>query len=1559
MNITDSPNSPPVVGAGADQEVVEGATVTLSGTSRSGGRPDVLVDPRRLPQITFANQTALSTSFTAPDVAADTTITVTLTANDGTVEVSDALQVNITDSPNSPPVVGAGADQEVVEGATVTLSGTANDADPEDDLTYSWTHDGSLTITFANQTALSTSFTAPDVAADTTITVTLTANDGTVEVSDALQVNITDSPNSPPVVGAGADQEVAEGATVTLSGTANDADPEDDLTYSWTHDGSLTITFANQTALSTSFTAPDVAADTTITVTLTANDGTVEVSDALQVNITDSPNSPPVVGAGADQEVVEGATVTLSGTANDADPEDDLTYSWTHDGSLTITFANQTALSTSFTAPDVAADTTITVTLTANDGTVDVSDALQVNITDSPNSPPVVGAGADQEVAEGATVSLSGTATDGDPEDDLTYSWTHDGSLTITFANQTALSTSFTAPDVAADTTITVTLTANDGTVDVSDALQVNITDSPNSPPVVGAGADQEVAEGATVTLSGTANDADPEDDLTYSWTHDGSLTITFANQTALSTSFTAPDVAADTTITVTLTANDGTVEVSDALQVNITDSPNSPPVVGAGADQEVVEGATVSLSGTATDGDPEDDLTYSWTHDGSLTITFANQTALSTSFTAPDVAADTTITVTLTANDGTVEVSDALQVNITDSPNSPPVVGAGADQEVVEGATVSLSGTATDGDPEDDLTYSWTHDGSLTITFANQTALSTSFTAPDVAADTTITVTLTANDGTVEVSDALQVNITDSPNSPPVVGAGADQEVAEGATVSLSGTATDGDPEDDLTYSWTHDSDLAITITGSDSASASFTAPNVAANTTVTVTLTVNDGTVDVSDALRVTVTDSPNTPPTVEAGPDQTVDEGATVTLSGTATDADPEDTLTYSWNQTSGTAVALSGGNTASPTFTAPLVESEADLVFELTVGDGAYEDTDTVTITVLDGAGNMPNADAGPDRAVDEGDPVTLDGTGSSDPDGDQISYSWRQISGIIVKLSGGNTASPTFVASSVSSLETLVFELTVSDGTHSNTDTVTVVIGNRPDALPTAVNPGSKGGGSDSSSGGSPAAVSDSPAAVSDSPAAVSGSHSRARPETPYQPALDLNTVLLSKLAAIPSAALQTLDTFDPFVPVLPINALDLPLNIDGTGYPLGGLINTLDPHQIAVGKPVRMTFTVYDRSDIVHFAVYLNLHGSDAIISNSDTYIRFDNGHVSVTDPNGFIADASITVETDMYRQSKKRVQLDTEFEDGMGLTSMAVRVVDEKSRSTTVQILDALGLPEPVPEPEPEPEPIPEPEPDTRTGTRAGTRTRTGTRAGTRTRTGTRAGTRTRTDTRTETGTAGRRLPNCSDDIRNLAGDAGSVPEGGSGTCRNEHGGRRAVHGRPLPAVLFATACGCRHGAGEPGSLGGDPDPCHPDAPDAAPAGPGRRVLRAAGAGPRDGDPSAKRPDIPGHAGGGAGRDQKGASQAEDWSRPVQRRPAKGLRPDPAGNRPLLAPAARTRRILRPHAKCYGRTLFRSGFLPPPPAGRGGAAKRSSHQISVRTNFPSSAFPRLDARRI
>ena len=144
---------------------------------------------------------------------------------------------------------------------------------------------------------------------------------------------------------------------------------------------------------------------------------------------------------------------------------------------------------------------------------------------------------------------------------------------------------------------------------------------------------------------------------------------------------------------------------------------------------------------------------------------------------------------------------------------------------------------------------------------------------------------------------------------------AGIDQRIDEGSAVTLAGTVSDEDPEDGLKYSWSHNSTLSITLAGGDTATTTFTAPNVSEETTIEFTLTVNDGTVDVSDSVTITVADSANRPPSVNAGIDQRIDEGSAVTLAGTVSDEDPEDGLKYSWSHNS-TLVhhALAGGDTA---------------------------------------------------------------------------------------------------------------------------------------------------------------------------------------------------------------------------------------------------------------------------------------------------------------------------------------------------------------------------------------------------------------------------------------------------------------------------------------------------------------------------------------------------------------------------------------------------------------------------------------------------------------------
>ena len=89
---------------------------------------------------------------------------------------------------------------------------------------------------------------------------------------------------------------------MNLNATATDADPEDTLDYTWTHNSTdLTIAFTNNKAVDTTFDAPNVSEETDVEFTLAVNDGTVTVSDTMVVTITDSANSPPVVNAGVNQ----------------------------------------------------------------------------------------------------------------------------------------------------------------------------------------------------------------------------------------------------------------------------------------------------------------------------------------------------------------------------------------------------------------------------------------------------------------------------------------------------------------------------------------------------------------------------------------------------------------------------------------------------------------------------------------------------------------------------------------------------------------------------------------------------------------------------------------------------------------------------------------------------------------------------------------------------------------------------------------------------------------------------------------------------------------------------------------------------------------------------------------------------------------------------------------------------------------------------------------------------------------------------------------------------------
>lgn len=98
---------------------------------------------------------------------------------------------------------------------------------------------------------------------------------------------------------------------------------------------------------------------------------------------------------------------------------------------------------------------------------------------------------------------------------------------------------------------------------------------------------------------------------------------------------------------------------------------------------------------------------------------------------------------------------------------------------------------------------------------------------------------------------------------------------------------------------------------------------------------------------------------------------------------------------------------------------------------------------------------PVANAGNNQTVDENTTVTLDASASSDSDGSIDLYQWSQTAGTAAALSASNVAMPTFTTPTISTSETLSFQVTVTDNDGaSDTASVNVIV-NHPNSAPTA------------------------------------------------------------------------------------------------------------------------------------------------------------------------------------------------------------------------------------------------------------------------------------------------------------------------------------------------------------------------------------------------------------------------------------------------------------------------------------------------------------------------
>ena len=459
-------------------------------------------------------------------------------------------------------------------------------------------------------------------------------------------------------------------------------------------------------------------------------------------------------------------------------------------------------------------------------------------------------------------------------------------------------------------------------------------------------------------------------------------------------------------------------------------------PSANPGPNQTVPVGTTVTLNGSAsTNSSGGGPLTYTWgfsSRPGASTAVLANANSVSPSFVV-DIPGN--YVITLTVSNGLA--TDSSNVTVSTS-NSPPVARAGPNQSAVIGASVTLNGSGSsdvDGDP---LTYYWTmvsQPANSNAFIANFRSVSASFVADKPG---TYVAQLVVNDGKVDSAPST-VTISTG-NTQPVANAGPNQTVAIGSLVQLNGAASTDVDGDALTYKWT----LITVPVGSNAALSSTTVVNPTFTAGLAgmyvAQLVVNDGKID-SLPKTVTITTQIG-PPTANAGANQTVVHGTTVTLNGSGTD--PQGlTLTYTWSlitRPAGSNAALSNTNNPSLSFG---VDKIGMYVAQLIVSNGTLNSApSTVTITTTNTA---PVADAGPNQTVAVGALVSLNGGASSDADQDPITYLWSFSSkpaGSTTVLSASTSKTPTFFADVTG---TYVVQLIVNDGFSNGLTPSTVTI----------------------------------------------------------------------------------------------------------------------------------------------------------------------------------------------------------------------------------------------------------------------------------------------------------------------------------------------------------------------------------------------------------------------------------------------------------------------------------------------------------------------------------
>ena len=649
---------------------------------------------------------------------------------------------------------------------------------------------------------------------------------------------------------------------------------------------------------------------------------------------------------------------------------------------------------------------TVTYTVTDEDGS---ADSETFTFTIGADLAPVAPSISDKTGVTGTAVSIT-----------LPIGTGGDGTLVYTIANlPTGLSFNASTreitgtPSAAEVKTVTYTVTDADGDTDSSEFTFTIVANLVPSAPAL---SDQTGDVNTAVSLIlpvGTGGNSP----LTYAATN---LPTGLAFNTSTRRIGGTPSVPETRVVTYTVTDADGD---TDSSTFTFTILPNLIPVAPTLSDQTGRKNIALTITldvGTGGDGD--------------LVYTIANLPAgLSFNVNTREITGtpttEETKTVTYTVTDADAD-ADSSEFTFTILPSLIPVAPTVPTQRGVGNVAVSIT-----------LPVGTGGDGILTYAISNlPTGLSFNADTREITGTSTTgqtkTVTYTVTDADGD-SDSSEFTFIISADVVPVAPALSDQTGVVNTAVSLIlAEGTSGNLP--LSYSIANlPAGLSFNadtreITGT---------PTTAQTKTVTYTVTDADND---ADSETFTFTIAANKGPIARAGDDQTVAAGATVTLDGSASTDPDGHALTYTWTEVTNSRRPIMNADASIATFAATSRTTQTILNFRLTVDDGVLSSTDEIQVTV---SANLPPyvVITAPSTASHK-DVVTLDASGSTDPEGQALTYIWTQIKGFEITLENADTSIASFTVPLITGIsQTLTFQVAVSDGTSSTTNNASVVI----------------------------------------------------------------------------------------------------------------------------------------------------------------------------------------------------------------------------------------------------------------------------------------------------------------------------------------------------------------------------------------------------------------------------------------------------------------------------------------------------------------------------------